>query len=660
MFRQRAPIWLLCSVWVWTSACHGCNQKTPVPFKRAAPDAGAAHKPDAGAAAAQASPEAVVYPDDTHQITIGERHIERGAALIHASLTRDLDRKQGSPRPDDQSEVMLLTSSESGDAMLELIGAGAALPMKQLPLKPAPIGSHCRMAAGKLSTLGSEPSELGLASVIFMCEAQPAAGPVTAAATPDGAAISPLDLPPPEPREAFTLTQHYIFTLSKSPQLQLKLSADWSADEPVSPDLQISSSDLDGDQLADVQVTFPVQGADAPEQAAPSLTLSWLSRSSGLAREQQQPESSLASWAQQATDMLAKQPKEAAALASETLALHRLLCRESGRARLWIDDARGISCGASAAAGRALATSAIAHARMQQLLPALDARVELQKSAVTLDKRTRDQVNKAIGSIRGDTGYNWYQGPMLRPASAPNLRLPALGFVDDSTLLLRGPVTLSFDLATRTLTPASAPAGLLATDVTRQYALTDIVRGCDGLHVRVAQASGVVGGVVTGAPVSEPLLLPEAGPEAANCTSNGRKRSERGGFELLGMNSEGALLAHGKHLWLLPLDARGNASAQARELKPTDRVAPLLTPGALDPSARFMALATTEGVALIDRAQDSARLIRTPASCAGGPVSDAVLSPSATKVAMLCSGRVYFAEPTVPIGTSARPTSEHP
>jgi hypothetical protein len=126
------------------------------------------------------------------------------------------------------------------------------------------------------------------------------------------------------------------------------------------------------------------------------------------------------------------------------------------------------------------------------------------------------------------------------------------------------------------------------------------------------------------------------------------------------MNAQGAVFARGKHVWLLPLDAQGNASAPAREVGKAETLPPLQTPSALDHSARYVALATSEGVALIDRAQDSARLIRSPASCAGGTVSDAVISPSARKLAMLCAGRVYVAEPAADSGATSRPNSEHP
>jgi hypothetical protein len=627
------------------SGCRGCDSKTPVPFKRVVPDAGVAHD-SATAAQVDEGPEAVVYPDGPHEVMVGKTRISRGEAQIHATLRRDLD-------GDKQPEVVVLLSVETGEAFLEVQPASGALPKSQVALKPAPIGSQCRTSAAKLAALGGE---LGLATVNFQCEAQTEGSLATGAEVkqPDGSSQSPLDLPPPEPREAFTLTEQFVFTLSATPQVQLRLAADFQANEPVSPDLQITSSDLDGDQVADVQVSFPVQSADAPSGAAPALTLSWLSRSTGLAREHQQPEANLASWVEQAQGLLAKKPQEAEVLAQQTLALHRLLCRESGGARLWIDDTRGIGCGPSAAAGRALAMTAIANARKQQLLPALDARAQLQKSAFTLDKRMREQVNQAIGKIRGDTSYTWYAGPVLARGSAPNLHLPALGFRDEQTLLVRWPLAQASGPLGGVML-GDAGAGVLAIDQSRRFALTDILRGCDGLRVRIVPASQVVGGIVTGAPVSEPLLQPEGGPEVIGCTNNSaRMRSERGGFELLGMGAQGALFAHGKHLWLLPLAADGTAPSPAREIKPGESASALLSPGALTPNYNFMALATSEGVAVIDRTRDSARLIRTPASCAGGVMSDAVVSPDAKKVAMLCSGRIYVAEPAPILNVPAR------
>jgi hypothetical protein len=439
----------------------------------------------------------------------------------------------------------------------------------------------------------------------------------------------------------------------------LRLAADWAEDAgPVRPELAFAGADVDSDQQGDVQVSLSLKDAAAD---TPPITLVWLNRTTGLARERQEPEASLVTQADAAQRLLDKKPQDALARAAQTLELHALLCKESGTARLWIDDSRGLVCGTSGAAGKALAVSAIANARLAALLPALEARHMLERPAYALDPKLREQVAKAIGTIRGDTSYVWTAGPNFRPGSAPALRLPALGFIDENSLLLRGTIPQSYDLTTRVSTPTGMAGSLNATDAAQRYVLSDIVRGCAGLHLRSVPSGRVVSGIVTGAPSSEPLLVAEpAAPDFPACQDPRRARSERAGFSLLGLNAQGAVLARGKHVWLLPLDATGNAATPAHEVGKTETLSPLLTPSALDRSARYLALATSEGVALIDRAQDSARLIRSPASCAGGTVSDAVISPSARKVAMLCAGRVYVAEPAAESGAQTRPTSETP
>lgn len=652
---SKARRCLLCLCWVWLSACRACDSKTTVPFKRGGPDAGL-H--DAGAAQAGPQEDPVQsYPDGTREITVAQTRIERGAD-IRASLLQDLD-------GDKQPDVLLVTSDDAGQAQLEAVMRSSAQAGPALALSPKPIASSCRTLSAKLRPLGPE---LGLASVDFMCDAQsgaPAAdssspvlqpGAATAAAPEPPA---PADMPPPEPRDASAHTEHFVFSLGASPRLVLRVAADWQEDAgPVSPELTIAGADADNDQIGDVQVSLTVKGA-TPD--TPPLSLIWLNRPTGLARERQEPEAALQAQADAAHKLLDRKPDEALTRATQTLALHDLLCKESGRARLWIDNSRGLVCGASSGAGKALAVSAIANAKLSALLPALEARHMLERPAYALDARSREQVAKAIGTIRGDTSYVWVAGPNVRLGSAPNLRLPMLGFLDDNTLLIRGPSAQTYDLTTRALTPTGTPGGVLASDAGHAFVLTDIVRGCAGLQVRIVPYGRVIGGIVTGAPSSEPLLSPEpAAPDFAACRDPKHVRSERAGFTLLGLNAQGAVFARGKHLWLLPLDAQGGGIAPARELGKTEALSPLLTPSALDKSARYVALATSEGVALIDRAQDSARLIRSPASCAGGTVSDAVISPSARKLAMLCAGHVYVAEPAADSGLPTRPNSETP
>ncbi|MET0385199.1 MAG: hypothetical protein ABW321_04530 [Polyangiales bacterium] len=644
---------------VWIAGCRGCETKTPVPFKRVVADAGpAADAPEQQAAVPEPGDEATSYPEGTQKIVVSKTTIERRAGAIRASVARDLN-------DDQQPDVLIIEGDDRGRSNLEVVLHGTGQASSQLVLSPEPLGRGCRSVGAKLSLMGTQ---LGMASVDFLCDL-PGTAAAPAAPSP-GAAVDPpeRDLAPPEPDAAIAQTQHFVFTLGVRPQLLLRLCADWPAEsEPISPELEVSAADVDGDQVEDVQVGFATREAtalatktapknsDAPAPSA-TLTLTWLNRTTGLARERQEPEESLRNLASEAQRLVGKKPQEAVTLGAQAIALHHLLCKESGGARLWVDDTRGVSCGPSNAAGKALAATAIAQARLQRLLPALEARAMLAQPAYTVDKTTREQVAAAIGTIRGDTSYAWQMGPALRPPTTPSLRLPALGFIDENTLLLRGAVAQSYDLQAHLNTPTGMPGSVLASDSGQQFVLTDILHGCDGYRVRIVPAGSVIGGIVTGAAQSEPILQPEAAsPEAASCTPGSRPHSDHGGFVLLGVNAAGAVFARGKHLWLLPLDARGEATFPAREVGPNAGLPPLNTPGALSSGARHLALATSEGVALIDRAQDSARLIRAPASCAGGQVSDAVVSPSGKKLAMLCAGRVYVAEPAAESGMVDRP-----
>jgi hypothetical protein len=482
---------------------------------------------------------------------------------------------------------------------------------------------------------------------------------------------------PPEPGAGVAITQHYVVRVdgtSTAPQLVLRVAATWSdSDEPLSPDLKITGEDIDGDQQNDVSVTLQLTAAaaslppkkssaknkaPAPKEPA-QLTLTWLNRPTGLARERAEPETTLTELANDALKVAPKRPEGGRVLATRALRLHHLLCKESGVAQFWVGGARGVACGVSAAAGKAAAAKAISLALTQQVLPALEARAELDDPALSIDKKTRQQVTTAIGSMRGDTSYQWHAGPNLRAGSAPLLHLPLLGFIDENTLLLRGPTAQSYDLTTRAATPTGIPGSVLATDPKHRYALTDIVRSCGGFHVRSVPAAQVIGGIVTGTPTAEPLLWPApSSAEASGCSM--RPHSDRDGFVLLGMTPSYALFARGRQLIALPFDALGQVTDPPRQIPGSEALPPLSTPGPLDQSGRYLALATSEGVALIDRAQNSARLVRTPASCAGSTVSDAALSPSGRKLAMLCGGRVYVAEPAAVSGAGDRPILEHP
>jgi hypothetical protein len=122
-----------------------------------------------------------------------------------------------------------------------------------------------------------------------------------------------------------------------------------------------------------------------------------------------------------------------------------------------------------------------------------------------------------------------------------------------------------------------------------------------------------------------------------------------------------ALFARGAALTVVPLDEQGRATTGPRAIAPTETIPTPLAPGPLDASTRYFALTTNEGVTVVDRASPAhSKLVRPPPSCNGGQVSDAALSPSGRRIAMLCAGHLYLAEPAADSGSVDRPTAEHP
>jgi hypothetical protein len=678
----------LCLVTLCFGGCRGCGSKTQVPFKR--PNEGGASV-DAAAqiAPVQTGAEIDAYADGTQRIRVHDLLIERPGA-VRASWWR-----QG-----EDPGVLLIVSDDEGRTLLEATAHDSAEARAQLVLAPFGAGQSCHSVGARLSALAPD---LGLASVDFLCHPEAlgsAAGsgtgtaPAAASGTPPGSAATsttaapsgatpttanPTNLAapsgtatptapaapsgtdpafdaPPEPSADIAQTHEFVFSLEPTPRLLLQFAATWDADaEPVSSEMSILGDDVDHDGHGDVQITLPLTNRSA---APTEITLTWLNRPTGLARERTEPERTLAGFAEQALRRSDKQPQPALDLAERTLRLHALLCRESGTARLWVDQQRGVPCAASSAAGKAAAARAIAAAKQQRLLPALDARASLDAPGYALDMKTRDRVNRAIGTIRGDTNFRWQPGPMLRPLSAPNLRLSMLGFSDDDTLLLRGPIAQTYDLASRSATKTDASGSVLAVDASQHFALTDIVRGCDGYHVRLVPPGQVIAGVIAGPSASEPLLQPlAADTETAPCNPPAHPKSESGGFVLLGLNPHAALFARGTNLFELPLDPSAGQSG-VRSVPPSEKLPPLLAPGPLDRSGRYFALATSEGVAVVDRSAGTAKLVRRPASCASGPVSDVALAPSGRRLAMLCGAHLYVAEPAADSGSEPRPSSE--
>ncbi|HEX4354497.1 MAG TPA: hypothetical protein VHZ95_16325, partial [Polyangiales bacterium] len=328
--RTRNTLWVALFCLVSFGACDACASKTPVPFKR-----GGNNVVDAGAPKPQrpveAPAESSVYPDGTQKISANDTVIER-PGTIRASWSHDVD-------GDGQPDLLLITTDQNSRAMLEVVKHGASDASTRLPLDPYATASPCRAIAGSVTALGKEQA---IASVDFLCDAaEPNAPEKTAtpvAATPQPTAAEPsLDLPP-EPSATLAQTHQYVIGLGERPRVLLHLAVEPSSETGLPAlRLNLSGDDLDGDDHADVKVDVELATSADADAKPIALSLTWLNRPTGLARERDQPEHAIAELGEQALRLCESKPDESLALADKAIRLHRALCRESGLARLWVD-----------------------------------------------------------------------------------------------------------------------------------------------------------------------------------------------------------------------------------------------------------------------------------------------------------------------------------
>jgi hypothetical protein len=637
------------------AACHGCNDKTPVPFKRNSAVLQPADAPQPSLPSAPTAPTAPSLPsfaDGTQQITLDGASLQRTAGSFRAALGLDLD-------GDGQRDALLLATDAQGRPVIEIVRREQAQWSTQLTtLALLSDAATCSITSASLEALGTEAV---LASLEASCDRAPSTAPSSAPAPPAQAAqAAPAAPPEPKPGTNAAATAHgvssyrFVVSTEAAPRLLLSLTTRAPAEAGASAALKLalSTEDHDGDDHADLRADVEVA---LPQASTPlQIHLSWLNRPSGLARDLAEPEQTLSSLATEAQKLLPQKPALALPIAEQALTLHRALCREAGAALLQVDGQAGLPCGASAAAGKAAAVRTIALAKTNQLFAALDAVAALDSTAYRIEASLRKRAARALGDFPGDTRYVWQLGPALRAPEAPNVRLPAVAFVDQDHLLLRGVLAQSYELASHSVTPSGAPTSLLVVDARNRFAITEITSKCDGDHLVITPAEQIVAGVVAGRSTQEPLIAAASDETGGTCTTAAAKPLSRRS-RVLGLSAQGAVVASGSVLYLVPLTDAGAADGEPRVLADSEPAPQLLAAGALSADGHRYALAVSEGVALVVRGgSPAATLIRPPASC-GGPISDIALSPLGDRVAMICAGHVYIAqqpsaagEPTAP------------
>ncbi len=415
---------------------------------------------------------------------------------------------------------------------------------------------------------------------------------------------------------------------------------------PGEIDVSLAAADRDEDGHEDLVVSVSTTVAGTSEPA--SVELPWLDRPSGLARDAREPERTFAARARQGLRALRRHSNRALSTSREVVALHDVLCREPGRARLRVGDVDGIDCGRSEGVGRATTTVVRALAKQGHLLDALSALERMDEPGLAIGDERRQAAHDAIAEAPATAGVTLREGPAHAAPAWTAQRLSALAFLDEDHLLLRGSQPHVFVLSTGEQVEADeAKSELRILNPARSFAVAGVERRCDGYVLRIVPAAAIVAGQVVGATHATPLLAAREAPSGAPCPDlTPDLRGDDGGFQVLGWAPQGVVAARGAELSVVPLDLSAQP-AGAPEVLAAGTLPPApLAPGAATPDGRFFAELRGLGVVLHRVAPTREDTLLWPEGWAArdGDVSDPAVSPSGRRVAVLRGGRVLILE----------------
>jgi hypothetical protein len=617
------------------TACDACDGERTVPFKRDRPKPVAAV--DAGEATATTAQAAAFLASQGQSLPAGSQTAELGGSTLRIAKGELRSTIESDVDGDGDADALLVRVLGDGAIELALATRGAnGLDTMVTAARLLEAERACPIEAASLHTIASSHVE---ARVQLACK--------PAADDPEQAL----------PNEA----EHHLWVLTRERRPRIVMHLAWTAQStPLRSGIDgvaVVGRDLDDDGHGDIEVNLEHGTSEA-------LVMRFLNRAAGLARDPAEPEATLGAMVKTARGLLAKNPVQARQRAEAALGLHAAVCREPGTAALWLDDAQGLACGSSRAAGRAAAIATAALARSDDPLAALEAFAQIDatgRAPAEVDRKLAlDALHKAIPNSK----LSWRKGPTFAPRGGPPVRRTALSFIDESSLLLHGSIPQRHDLQTGTTEPAGLPGATLLTDPSGKHAAVQIVRSCAGYHVRIVRTEQVIGATIGGGSVAEPLVEERAAPPGASCPQLPKHlRDDDGGLRVLDWTDNGIILARRSQLYLLRLDANLQASGPAGAVGPADALRPRLR-GALDQSGRKLALVNELGVVVVDRAAGSATRLPLPEGVAASGVSDVALSPSGSRLALVHAGRVYIAMPPKPAApaptTPATPAAPKP
>ncbi len=374
-------------------SCGECGGSHAVPFRADAGRAALPSPPSPPPAAAPFAPfDGLALPPGTRAFPLDGLPLAVAGRLLAAAAALDLD-------ADGDRDALVVATDDAGRATLEVVPRETRTFGAARSLGPLVLGDGCALESAALRVLA--PS-YALVTVTPRC------APAVALAAPPQLPSAPT--PPAAAPATDAAPRLFLVGLGPTPRLRERFRVLPEAGrEPgvVALTVRIEDRDADGsdDVVLEVAVTPP--GAAAPAR----LTLPWLERPSGLARDTQEPETQLAERAARAKRALRRDADGALALAREVLALHGVLCREAGLARVVFGSSEGVPCRASQAAGTAAALAAQALARKGEVLAALEAWASLERPGATVARAERAAAKRALEAMPAEPGVTWRVGP---------------------------------------------------------------------------------------------------------------------------------------------------------------------------------------------------------------------------------------------------------
>jgi hypothetical protein len=426
-----------------------------------------------------------------------------------------------------------------------------------------------------------------------------------------------------------------------SPRVLEKFALQRGARDEGGDSIAIRAEDRDGDGHVDLvaELSFEAPGSDTLAR----VSLSFFDRPGGFAREPSEPEATMAALAEQARASLRREPERALGTASRAVSIWDAVCHESGHARFDVGNSRGVSCGRSGAAGRALALSAQAAARTRQSLLAVQAMERLERAAVTVRDRDRDAARGALASLGGEAS-SVHEGPLQSVDGERTLRRSVLGFLDENRILIRGSSPRIFDVSQGTEVPVDvvAQGALGIVSPSRAYELVAIERRCVGTVLVIAPVTRGIAATQKTA-----LVAPRRAPPRASCPDlTPALRADDDGWRVLGWAPQGVLLARQTELRLVPLDMNAEPMGEPIVLESGAVIPAPIAPGAATSNAHALAYSAPGGLVLVEFAPERrVSFIRLAAhGNTEGMSFDVAVSPSTARIAWIAEGRVWWLE----------------